>query len=411
MENNASSFGWKTGGGGGALAAGILQLQNGVAINTTLRKVADQANTVSPLQLSTTQVGIGVVTPIIGSLMEIHGEYILYSINTALNGTAYMGIGSSNNNTNMTAGHIVGALEFNGRRSGTQSSLARTRVVYMGDGTTRNADYIIAVANSGTVSDSFVLGGSIFAQIPSNSRAFLVGGNQFTGATYSGAAQMSVSYNLVVAGDANHSISAGARLHVRGNGVNSIARFDNGSAIQVASIDNNGFITGARFQTYGGASRLEAGAIVHTGGTASYFTFGQQSSNAGFIFSNSSNWSVTSGTAYDIDFQNITFGAAAGSANYRKLNLAYTINNSGAQTGTATGIYSRATETALNGMLHNLIDLGTTALGSLFSVNNVGAIKVATIADGSAPNSSLYFSSTASKLVWKDAAGVVNNLY
>ena len=34
-----------------------------------------------------------------------------------------------------------------------------------------------------------------------------------------------------------------------------------------------------------------------------------------------------------------------------------------------------------------------------------------TIADANAPNSTLYYSSTASRLVWKDSGGVVNNLY
>jgi hypothetical protein len=44
------------GAGGGALDAGILQLENGVAMDATLRKVADQNNTVSPLLLSTALV-------------------------------------------------------------------------------------------------------------------------------------------------------------------------------------------------------------------------------------------------------------------------------------------------------------------------------------------------------------------
>lgn len=38
-------------------------------------------------------------------------------------------------------------------------------------------------------------------------------------------------------------------------------------------------------------------------------------------------------------------------------------------------------------------------------------IKVPTVANANAPNSSLYFSSDATKLVWKDSGGVVNNLY
>jgi len=56
--SGGNGFGWGSKGGGGALATGILQLQGGVPLDTTLRNVADQAGTLSPLQLSTTQVGI-----------------------------------------------------------------------------------------------------------------------------------------------------------------------------------------------------------------------------------------------------------------------------------------------------------------------------------------------------------------
>ncbi len=38
-------------------------------------------------------------------------------------------------------------------------------------------------------------------------------------------------------------------------------------------------------------------------------------------------------------------------------------------------------------------------------------IQIASSANADAPNSSLYYSTDASKLVWKDAAGNVNNLY
>lgn len=42
-------------GAGGSVATGVLQLASGAALDTTLRAVTDQANTVSPLQFSTTQ--------------------------------------------------------------------------------------------------------------------------------------------------------------------------------------------------------------------------------------------------------------------------------------------------------------------------------------------------------------------
>jgi hypothetical protein len=44
--------------GGAALSDGVLQLENGVAMDTTLRNVADQNDTTSPLKLSTTAVQV-----------------------------------------------------------------------------------------------------------------------------------------------------------------------------------------------------------------------------------------------------------------------------------------------------------------------------------------------------------------
>lgn len=46
-----------------------------------------------------------------------------------------------------------------------------------------------------------------------------------------------------------------------------------------------------------------------------------------------------------------------------------------------------------------------------FAIRNNGAIMPATLADADAANNSIYYSSTASRLVYKDGAGVVNNLY
>lgn len=42
---------------------------------------------------------------------------------------------------------------------------------------------------------------------------------------------------------------------------------------------------------------------------------------------------------------------------------------------------------------------------------NNEALAIVTLADADAPNSTLYYSSTQSKLVWKDSGGVVRNLY
>jgi hypothetical protein len=52
-----------------------------------------------------------------------------------------------------------------------------------------------------------------------------------------------------------------------------------------------------------------------------------------------------------------TINLSPGATNPRLFNEVYTINNAGAQTGTLTGIFLNATEIALNGMTHNLMDL------------------------------------------------------
>lgn len=44
-------------------------------------------------------------------------------------------------------------------------------------------------------------------------------------------------------------------------------------------------------------------------------------------------------------------------------------------------------------------------------VNNDKSISPVTLADVDAPNNSVYYSSTQSKLVYKDSGGTVNNLY
>jgi hypothetical protein len=50
---------------------------------------------------------------------------------------------------------------------------------------------------------------------------------------------------------------------------------------------------------------------------------------------------------------------------------------------------------------------GTTAS----AVKSDGSIQPASLADSAATNNSIYYSTTASKLVYKDSGGTVNNLY
>lgn len=68
-----------------------------------------------------------------------------------------------------------------------------------------------------------------------------------------------------------------------------------------------------------------------------------------------------------------TVNLAAGATNPSLFNVVYTINNSGAQTGTLRGIFLNATETALNGITHNLMDLQVGGVSRVRIANN-GAI-------------------------------------
>lgn len=322
---------------GGGVGAGVLQLQSNAPLDTTLRAVTDQANTVSPLQLSTTQVQ---VDSAVGAIFNINS------------GSGY--------------GNLLNFKTNNVLRAYMYSDSDELSIV---TASTQPIKFLTNVTERGR---------------------FTSGGDFVLGTT-----------------------TASARLHVRGDGTNPIARFESSAGLNFFLVNNSG-------QTIWGSAGVNEPYIVNYNGTSTESGSGnalriRQRANlngtliqywADGLFNN-----TTSGDNIAHHFLASGYAGAAGSGNFRMAQFNYTINNSGVNTGVASGIYLRATETNLNSMLHNFIDLGTAAAGSLFSVTNVGAIKVATIADASAPNSSLYFSSTASKLVWKDAAGVVNNLY
>jgi hypothetical protein len=98
---------------------------------------------------------------------------------------------------------------------------------------------------------------------------------------------------------------------------------------------------------------------------------------------------------------------SAGATNVRLINETYTINNSGAQTGNVTGIFLNATETALNGMTHNLMDLQRDGV-SRFIVRSGGSIVVSDFAQfgSSGPRIS---GSSSDILVLRDNGGTTFN--
>lgn len=83
-------------------------------------------------------------------------------------------------------------------------------------------------------------------------------------------------------------------------------------------------------------------------------------------------WTNTLGTKDGFSSQQTVAVASAGTGVFRLIRNAYTINNTAAQTGSVTGYFLNATETALNGITHNLLDLQVGGV-SAFLVNKSDA--------------------------------------
>jgi hypothetical protein len=103
-----------------------------------------------------------------------------------------------------------------------------------------------------------------------------------------------------------------------------------------------------------------------------------------------------------------TIALSAGATNPRIENIAYTINNSGAQTGTATGIFLNATETALNGQNHNLMDLQIAGV-SKFRVRNDAQVNCGYIYSSGDIYAAGYFGTTNVPIL-TPSSGVMNLL-
>lgn len=169
--------------------------------------------------------------------------------------------------------------------------------------------------------------------------------------TVNGAAVASSSMLLTTSGNlvVGHS-SASARMHVRGDGTNPIARFESSTGTYFASISQ--FAFGTIFSMNGFSITENTSSLI----------FASTSTGTGAIgtlpiydFIASSDLSTASTSNFFRVNRAIT--PSAGSANFRPFTVRYTINATGAQTGNLTGILLDANETALNGMTHNLMDL------------------------------------------------------
>jgi hypothetical protein len=150
------------------------------------------------------------------------------------------------------------------------------------------------------------------------------------------------------------------RLRIQGNGTNS----------SIGVYDNTGVVK-FRVGSGAGAPELFLSTIGNININSKFQTAAQNAieiSNQGLALSNTTN--ANQGV---IGINGFTFAPAAGSGSFRPINVSYTINASGAQVGSVTGILVNAVETSLSGSTHNLMDLQISG-SSRFLVNNTSTI-------------------------------------
>lgn len=160
------------------------------------------------------------------------------------------------------------------------------------------------------------------------------------------AARFTTTGNLVI----GHT-TASARLHVRGDGTNPIFRAENLTGTVSLQMLNSGALT------------LNEGSLTIGNGNIS--VTGKVSTLGGY--NNTSGTIITS-----LDLAN-TIVNAAGSANNRIVSIAYTVNNSGVQTGSLTGIFLNVTETNRNGQSSDFVNFQTNSV-QRFRVDSTGAV-------------------------------------
>lgn len=188
-----------------------------------------------------------------------------------------------------------------------------------------------------------------------------------------------------------------ASLQVRGDGTNPIFRAENNAGTALVSITNTGVIESnvgviSFAPTSSGIYFATNGIIQTTVSNGLYIRYGAHTSMPnGITLTSNSDLAITatSGTNRAVGIIS-TFAAAAGSALYRPLSITYTINNTGPQTGNTTGIFLNATQTSLNNMTHNLMDLQNGGISKL-SVDSTGQVtSAAGFMDGSGFTSRFY---------------------
>jgi hypothetical protein len=396
-------------------------------LDSTLRTITDGLGTASPLNLSTTQVAIkapsfdlgmldiyesqSITTEFSGVRMRRADGVIRWQLISDNSGDFSIYSGANKSFSIPAAMQNVYAIGLNQPLDATLRAFTTGAATSPLQLSTTNVGILTSGDGQGL---SLINGSSAYFNVRQDGPA--VKGEMFM---YNGATpflRISVGNNSYYNGalfgiGLNSGISA--RLHVRGDGTNPIARFEN-------SLGARGFI----FNTTGDLIPISTNGLefITTGYDGGFKLDGSVMTLARNSYDSQANVRVSLSSTYGGGFEifpniqaqtsgNIkilhsrgSFAAAAGSANYRPVQVEYTLNNSGAQTGTATGIFLNATETALNGMTHNLMALQRGGV-SQFTVSRAGAVTAGNIN----VITNLYMSNYQSSLA-SSASGVIRLL-
>jgi hypothetical protein len=194
-------------------------------------------------------------------------------------------------------------------------------------------------------------------------------------------------------GDTTYTFPGGSDMTLAGTNIaqtfTAVQTYQNGSSTQVLKI--NATTDGSDIVTFGSSNSKPSISVIGTNAAAissgQFFRFSTGSNAtsvegtiAHYFDGTGSNYSHTTSTAgaYEsfIKTSHLFSPSSTSAALYRHAAFTYTINASGSSnTGTVTGIFLNATETVLNGMTHNLMDLQV-AGSSKFKVGNDGSISL-----------------------------------
>lgn len=331
------------------IGSGALILAGNVPLSTTPTNVADGAGNTSPLQLSTNQVRIGREsndTPL--ALFGTKGSLAIFNTFSVGSGDKTF----SFPNASMTFAGINIAQTFTATQTFSVDTLiSNTRKITNALDASQSIHFTSQLNFNDASKQLYNIAGITRANLTST--GFAIGITDTT---------------------------ASARLHVRGDGTNNIARFENISGFSPLTLTSSG--TRINIGENGSGIYVLSGTGESMIGSSLGFRSNQQGASAtaayGFQFQSNANLQWASGTGGSIGIsETIAPTGLNGTGNFRLFNNSYSINPTQAQTGTVTGIFVLGIEDNLRGMTHNLMDLQSTIGGtttSKFKVSSTGAV-------------------------------------